>query len=126
MAKLRLTEELALQFVGGLLKIVRSDDVVGPTESMALQRILEATLEQPVDIAEAMFTHVTADSLAKAIHDQGAANRQAATSPPREVAERFVEAATAVADAAGGLAAREVNLINRYALALGVDGIGQG
>ncbi len=124
MGKLRLTEELAIKFVGGLLSVVRVDGEIGPQESMALQRVLPDVLDQEVDIADAMFAHVTPTVLAKAVHAaKGASYRELPLSSPTEIGEEFVNAATQMADAVGGLAAREAGLINRYAAALGVDGV---
>ena len=123
MTKLMLPQELAEQFVGALLSILRSDGHVSASESLVLQRVVAEIIDGPVDYANALMLRVSPQTLAKAIHRATAASpyRSSAAVTHREVAIAFVDAARRLADAEGGLSVREDALIERYATALGLS-----
>ncbi len=118
---LRLTEDLAHAFLGGLLAVCRADgDVTGP-EFEALRAEAQALLSTPFT-ERLLFLHVTPRSLAEAIHRQTRAVdpfRRTDTSSPDAIGNAFVAAAVRVATADGALTESEARLIRAFANTLG-------
>lgn len=120
MPKVVLTQEIAEQFAGALLAVVRTDHEIQPSEGRAIQDVIAELVEgATIDFADVMLLRVTPDTFAQAVREAGGgAYRGPSVSPSEAIAKAFTIAAQRVAGSDGELTSHEATVVNRYLAAL--------
>lgn len=120
MPKIVLTQEMAEQFAGALLAIVRTDNEIQPHEGRAVQEVMAEIVEgASVDFADVMLLRVTPQTFAESVRKAGgSAYRGPSVSAPEEIARAYSEAARRVAGSDDDLTSHEMAVVNRYLEAL--------
>jgi tellurite resistance protein len=121
MSRLVVTREIAEQFIGALLVVMRADQEIEPEEAAAMQRVVAELLQPPeeIDLADVMLRRVTPDSFAAAVaRTLGAPYRGTPVATPDQLATAFLNAARHVAGNDGDLTPAEAAAVGRFVDAL--------
>lgn len=122
MSSLLLTEELAQALFGAILTVCRADGDVNTEEMNELNRVAEELMGRgAVNPESLLFSDVTPEKLAAALHSAEDPYRGAATMPAASFGARFVQLAIRCALADGDVNEAEASAIYRFAARLGLD-----